>query len=158
MVVTSLTSHVSRKKNSEIQISQSSNNETELFVKFNENPASKESQKSKRTVGSILVPVSTLRTEVFLTFKVESSPFSLRSCLGFNKLFRSMFTDSKIVKSFGLSKNKCGYIMNFGLAPYFKDLLLQGIKASDCFIVSYDESINKSIARGANGCADWLLE
>ena len=78
MVVTSLTSHVSRKKNSEIQISQSSNNEAELFVKFNENPASKESQKSKRTVGSILVPVSTLRTEVFLTFKVASSPFSLR--------------------------------------------------------------------------------
>ena len=54
-----------------------------------------------------------------------------------------MFTDSKIVKSFQLSKTKCGYIINFGLAPYFKDLLLKEIKASDCFGVSFDESMNK---------------
>ena len=44
--------------------------------------------------------------------------------------------------------------MNFGLAPYFKDLLLKEIKASDCFGVPFDESMNKSIARGANRCAD----
>ena len=35
--------------------------------------------------------------------------------------------------------------MNFGLAPYFKDLLLKKIKASDCFGVPFDESINKSM-------------
>ena len=89
-----------------------------------------------------------------MTFKVASSHFSLRSCLGLNELFRSMFTDSKIVKPFQLNKTKCGYIMNFGLAPYFKDFLLKEIKASDCFRVSFDESMNKSIARGAIGCAD----
>ena len=44
--------------------------------------------------------------------------------------------------------------MNFGLAPYFKDFLLKEIKASDCFRVSFDESMNKGIARGANECAD----
>ena len=30
--------------------------------------------------------------------------------------------------------------MNSGLAPFFKDLLLKEIKASDCFGVSFDES------------------
>ena len=78
-----------------------------------------------------------------MDFKVVSSHFSLRSCLGLNDLFRSMFTDSEIVKSFQLSKTKCGYITNFGLAPYFKDLLRKEIKASDCFGVSFDESMNK---------------
>ena len=44
--------------------------------------------------------------------------------------------------------------MNFGLAPYFKDLLLKEIKAFDCFGVPFDESMNKSTARGANRFAD----
>ena len=68
--------------------------------------------------------------------------FSLRSCLGLKKLFWSMFTDSEIVKTFQLNKTKCGSIINFGLAPYFKDLLLKEIKSK------------QSIERGANGCAD----
>ena len=68
--------------------------------------------------------------------------FSLRSCLGLKMLFWSMFTDNEIVKTFQLSKIKCGSIINFGLAPYFKDLLLKEIKSK------------QSIERGANGCAD----
>ena len=65
MGIASLTSHASRKKLSEIQISQSSNIGAALFGKSNKDPANKESQKSQRTVESILVPVSTLRAEVF---------------------------------------------------------------------------------------------
>ena len=49
-----------------------------------------------------------------------------------------------------MSKTKFGYVMNFGLASYFKDLMLKEIKASDCFGVPFDESMKKSIARGAN--------
>ena len=63
MGVASLTSHGLRKKHSEIQISQSSNIGAAFFGKSNKDPASKESQKSQRTVESILVPVSTLRAE-----------------------------------------------------------------------------------------------
>ena len=65
MGVTSLTSHALRKKHSEIQISQSSNIGAAFFGKSNKDPASKERQKSKRTVESILVPASTLRAEFF---------------------------------------------------------------------------------------------
>ena len=32
--------------------------------------------------------------------------------------------------------------MNFGIAPYFKDLLLEELKSSKCIVVSYDESVN----------------
>ena len=101
--------------------------------------------KSQRTVESILVPVTTLQTEILWTLKIASNHFSLRLCLGLNKLFRSLFTENEIVKYFQLSKTKCGYIMNFVLAPHFKDLLLKEIKASDCFGVSFDESMNKAL-------------
>ena len=63
--VSKLTSHASGKKHSEIKISQSSNIGAAFFGKSNKDPASKESQKSQRTVESILVPVSTLRAEFF---------------------------------------------------------------------------------------------
>ena len=68
MGVTSLTSHASGKKHLEIQISRSSNVGLAFFGKSNtgkaqtndKDPASKESHTSRRTVGSILIPVSTL--------------------------------------------------------------------------------------------------
>ena len=54
-----------------------------------------------------------------------------------------MFSDSEIAKSFKLSKTKCGYFINFRLAPYFKDLLVKEIKAANIFVVLFDESLNK---------------
>ena len=60
-------------------------------------------------------------------------PFLPQIVFGIEQALRNMFTVSEIVKSFQLNKTKCGYIMNFGLAPYFKDLLLKEVKASDCF-------------------------
>ena len=90
----SLTSHASWKKHSEIQVSQNSNTGEASFDKLNTGKAqsnnkylaSKENLKSQRTVESILVPVNTLRADVLWTLKVASSHFSLRSCLGLNKL------------------------------------------------------------------------
>ena len=76
---------------------------------------------------SILVPVSTLWAEV------ASSHFSLVLYLRLSKHFWSMLTDSEYFKSSQLSKTSCGYVMNFGLAPYFKYMLHKEIKASNCF-------------------------
>ena len=54
-----------------------------------------------------------------------------------------MFSDSEIAKSFKLSKTKCSYFINLGLAPYFEDLLVKEVKAANIFVVSFDESLNK---------------
>ena len=91
----------------------------------------------------MLIPASTLKAEVFWSLKVVSSHFSLRLCLRLNGLFKAMFIDSEIAKSFQLSKTKCGYLINYGLAPYFKDVLLKSINSSEFFVLSYDESLNK---------------
>ena len=53
-----------------------------------------------------------------------------------------MFSDSDIAKSFSLGKTKCTYFINFGIAPYFRDLLLKELKSSKYIVVSYDESLN----------------
>ena len=54
-----------------------------------------------------------------------------------------MFCDSEIAAKFSLSKTKCGYYINYGLAPYFKDKLVKEVKNSPYFTVQFDESLNK---------------
>ena len=53
-----------------------------------------------------------------------------------------MFSDSDIAKKFSIGKTKCGYYINFGIAPYFKELLLEELKSSKYIVVSYDENLN----------------
>jgi len=53
-----------------------------------------------------------------------------------------MFPDSEIARQLTCSENKCSYVCRFGLAPYFRDLLLDDIKVSDEFVILFDESLN----------------
>ena len=52
-----------------------------------------------------------------------------------------MFPDSQVAKSFQLSKTSAYYVV-FGLAPYFKGIVLKDIKLSPFHSLSYDESLN----------------
>ena len=53
-----------------------------------------------------------------------------------------MFGDDDAIKHFSVSKAKCPYLVNFGLAPYFKDKLLLVIKVLPFYSVLFDESMN----------------
>ena len=55
--------------------------------------------------------------------------------------FKKMFPDSKVA-DFTMSTSKVSYIGNHGLATYFKTLLKEEIIKFDCYIVSFDESLN----------------
>ena len=89
------------------------------------------------------IPVLEVKAEIVRALKVVMSQFSLRSCLELNDLFKCMFPVGQIASKFSLSKTKCSYILNFGLAPYFIEVLLSQIKASSFFVISHDESLNK---------------
>ena len=52
-----------------------------------------------------------------------------------------MFPNSNIAKSFELGVTKLKYVINFGIAPYFRYILYNHLK-SDCFVISFDESLN----------------
>ena len=65
-----------------------------------------------------------------------------RSCLDLSELFQSMFGDNDAIKNFSPSKAKCSYLINFGLAPCFKDKLSLAIKVLPFYSVLFDESTN----------------
>ena len=54
-----------------------------------------------------------------------------------------MFKDSESAKGFALSRTKCTYLINFGVAPYFRQELINSIKTSPHFAVSFDKSLNR---------------
>ena len=53
-----------------------------------------------------------------------------------------MFLDSKIAKDMRLGADKVKYVINFGIAPAFKNALTECMKKSEFCIVSFDESLN----------------
>ena len=68
--------------------------------------------------------------------------YSTNSCSDNAGLFQHMFPDSEIAKSFQLGPTKIKYLTNFGIAPYYKSVLLDRIKKGPCFVISYNESLN----------------
>ena len=95
------------------------------------------------TLEQYVVPVSVAKAEILWSMKVLVSHFSLHSCLGITNLFRIMFNDSEVARVFSLSKTKCGYYINFGIAPYYRDILIGDIRKSPYYTVLFDETLNK---------------
>ena len=56
-----------------------------------------------------------------------------------------MFADSPIAKGFHPSVDNIRCMTNYGIAPYYKGLLIDSLKKSDCFVVSFDESLNNFV-------------
>ena len=75
------------------------------------------------------LPISILNPEIKWSMKVAQSHFSFRSCIDLNKLFY-MFPDSEIAQKFQLGKMKCTYLVNYGMASFVKDQLVENVVAS----------------------------
>ncbi|XP_060934782.1 oocyte zinc finger protein XlCOF7.1-like [Limanda limanda] len=67
-------------------------------------------------------------------------PFCCLEC----EMFKEMFPESDIAKTFTCGKDKSGYITKFGLAPYFKQQLVDGVNKAGQFVLMFDESLNQS--------------
>ena len=58
-----------------------------------------------------------------------------------------MFPDSTIASDFAMARQKCSYVVKFGIALYFRDLLTSEINRSPFFSVSFDEAYNRSLQK-----------
>ena len=58
-----------------------------------------------------------------------------------------MFHDSAIAKKMKCGPTKLSYIVAFGIAPYFKQLLLSELQKAPCFVLSFDESLNHELQK-----------
>ena len=90
----------------------------------------------------MIISKSTLNAEILWTLKVIQLHFLFRSCERINKLFAVMFPDSEISFNLKLSKTKCAYPMNYGIAPHFKSNSLKSINNYSFYSLSFDECLN----------------
>ena len=58
-------------------------------------------------------------------------------------LLKIMFSDSQIASEFKMSRTKLIYLINFGVAPYFWQMLVYEIDCCSFLTMSFDENLNK---------------
>ena len=74
--------------------------------------------------------------------KSVTSHFSARTMDEFPSLLKYIFPDSQIAKQVQLHRTKLGYVVNNGLAPYYKEKIISAIKDASHFVACFDESFN----------------
>ena len=57
-------------------------------------------------------------------------------------LFRCIFSDSDVARRYQLGPDKLRYSVNFGIGPHFKNILMDNVKKSDYFVISFHKSLN----------------
>ena len=70
----------------------------------------------------------TQKAEIIWALKTVMSNYSNNSGTILNRLFLCLFPDSKIAQSIELSPRKLKYIVPFGVALHFKEILYEQIK------------------------------
>ena len=98
-----------------------------FFKKPNQAPVESQEQhqppaSSCKTLDTYVLNDCTLNAEILWYLKVIKCHFSLRSCEGLGKLFRTLFRGSELASKFSLGKTKCAYTINFGSEPYLLSL------------------------------------
>ena len=83
------------------------------------------------------------KAEIWWSLFSVQHHISLRSAGIAYKMFPKMFPDSVIASRMELGKTKISYNIVHGLAPYFHDIVVKDVNDTDCFVVFFDESLNK---------------
>ena len=83
-----------------------------------------------------------MKAEVLWTMKMVTSHYSCKSSEKTSDLFRLMFPDSEIAASFACGETKSRYLITFGLAPHFSELMLKNVRSSKNYVLLFDESLN----------------
>ena len=109
-------------------------------------------------VDSLMSSVAVSQAEICWAVQMLCSHLSYCSCLILNELFWKMFPGSQVAKSFQLLKTKCAYYAVFGLAPYFKELLVKDIKLSSFYLLPFDESLNNKLQEEQVDISIWFWD
>ena len=72
------------------------------------------------------------------------SGHSMRSNDELGKTFAAMFPQLKSLYNFNLARTKSMYVINHGLAPFFKPMLNDSLQKSDISVFCFDGSLNEA--------------
>ena len=79
--------------------------------------------------------------EILWALKTVVFHFSYKSAADIADVLGAMFLDSAIAQKMNCGSTKLSYLICFGIAPYFKQQLLNELKESQCFVISFDKSL-----------------
>ena len=109
--------------------------------------ASTSSGSSSKTSSFSSFLHDTRSAEILWALEMVKNNFSGRSCDKKFLLFERMFPDSTIAKHSSMQRTKFTYTVNFGLAPFFFSDLLEKVKTSPIFAISFDVSLNDELEK-----------
>ena len=99
------------------------------------------------TLTSYVSQTGVLTAETLWILQAIMSGYSVNSCDGLGELFKAMFPDSEIAQKMKLGRTRIGYIINYGLGPYFKKLMIESVEVSPIYCFSFDESMSDATQR-----------
>ena len=105
--------------------------------------SSSEVPPSKQTAISVYTNKQLVtKAEIIWALDVVMPKYSFNSNSNNSDPFTTMFPDSRTAKNFSCGETKCGFIVKFGIAPYFVELLNSQLKDLEYFVAFFDESFN----------------
>ena len=118
------------------------------FVQVKNDGGSIEVAKKQASISEMIEKDCVIDAEIRWCLYVAQKKQSQRSCDEVVPLFAVMFPDSEIPGKMSLKKDKCGYVIKHGIAPYFESVLLSEVALSPYYAFSFDESLNKKLQKG----------
>lgn len=104
-------------------------------------------QQAKSTLEKCLVKDSVTEAEILWCVNTVMNHDSLRSSESSVLLFGKMFKSCQVAQEMKLHKDKIGYSIIYGLAPYFTDMLKASLEGAKDVVIGFDESFNKIAQR-----------
>lgn len=98
----------------------------------------------QRTLDDILSQTNSTTAEIIWILKCIMSGVSVRFNDDIVETLKAMFPELNNLKDFSLGRTKSMYVINHGLAPYFKALLIDTLGKSKIHAYCFDESLNES--------------
>lgn len=97
---------------------------------------------TKQTTLNVPSKHEVIKAEILWALKIMDSHYSYKSSEDTSRLFAAMFPDSEIAAQFACGESKCSYVCTYGLAPYFKRLILTDVSKQTAYVVLFDETMN----------------
>ena len=99
-------------------------------------------------MNSFIVNEAVTDAEIMWVLAVVLKQYSLNPYSDKKDLFQAMFKHSKVAEKFTCGSIKCSYVINFGIAPYFRSLLQDALNNAPFYVCSFDECHNNMIKKG----------
>ncbi|KAH8020386.1 hypothetical protein HPB51_001019 [Rhipicephalus microplus] len=97
----------------------------------------------KASLNGFLVKKCVTKAEVVWCLNTIATHRSFRSAAASAALFPIMFPTYDVAKKLQLGKDKVGYTICYGIAPYFRNRLLSKLHSVPHVVVAFDESLYK---------------